>query len=160
VRQLRCRLLLISSNVVRSAEAQSTCTSEQFTCQKQHGCVPLKWRCDGDPDCGDETDEENCPSCAPGFFQCGSLGSGRPLEDTAATKVLKAMTNAIGPGAQCVPVTARCDRTEDCLDGSDEMDCGESICVVRVNVSVGQSRSAQIIFGPTLKNSSKFSPPK
>lgn len=38
----------------------SNCTAEEFKCRNVEHCVPLTWRCDGDTDCADGTDEWNC----------------------------------------------------------------------------------------------------
>lgn len=38
--------------------------SEKWQCRSGE-CIPLKWHCDEDPDCEDESDELNCPSKSP-----------------------------------------------------------------------------------------------
>lgn len=38
---------------------EKTCGPHEFRCQNNN-CVPEHWRCDGQSDCGDNTDEQNC----------------------------------------------------------------------------------------------------
>lgn len=35
------------------------CGEDQFVCGDQT-CIPVNWRCDGDNDCDDQSDEQNC----------------------------------------------------------------------------------------------------
>ena len=37
-----------------------TCLSDEFTCSDGRGCIVLRARCDGTPDCDDLSDEEHC----------------------------------------------------------------------------------------------------
>ncbi|KAK6052311.1 Low-density lipoprotein receptor domain class A [Cooperia oncophora] len=37
------------------------CEPNEFKCQNQR-CVQKMWLCDGDDDCGDSSDEQNCVS--------------------------------------------------------------------------------------------------
>ncbi|XP_076790634.1 low-density lipoprotein receptor-related protein 8 isoform X7 [Arvicanthis niloticus] len=77
----------------------------QFTCRSGE-CIHLGWRCDGDRDCKDKSDEADCSAlgpCGENEFQCGD--------------------------GTCVLAIKRCNQERDCLDGSDEAGClQESTC--------------------------------
>ncbi|XP_044750079.1 sortilin-related receptor-like [Coccinella septempunctata] len=80
-----------------------TCAPEHFTCA-DNSCIPIGWKCDGEPDCADKSDEVNCKSqnCPPFNFLCGD--------------------------GKCIPRFWRCDFSNDCADGSDEIDCPKPNC--------------------------------
>ncbi|XP_029395605.1 low-density lipoprotein receptor-related protein 8 isoform X3 [Mus pahari] len=71
----------------------------QFTCRSGE-CIHLGWRCDGDRDCKDKSDEADCSApgpCLENEFQCGD--------------------------GTCVLAIKRCNQERDCPDGSDEAGC-------------------------------------
>lgn len=47
---------------IPSVAAQMTCGVDEFRCKDSGRCIPARWKCDGEDDCGDASDEpkEEC----------------------------------------------------------------------------------------------------
>uniref|UniRef100_A0A8C2ZGE0 Low density lipoprotein receptor-related protein 8, apolipoprotein e receptor n=1 Tax=Cyclopterus lumpus TaxID=8103 RepID=A0A8C2ZGE0_CYCLU len=79
-----------------------TCATTDFAC-KNGQCVPARWRCDGEPECADGSDEADAicsrQTCPPEKFDCG------------------------GAASKCVSLSWRCDGERDCENGADEDQC-------------------------------------
>ncbi|XP_062522144.1 MAM and LDL-receptor class A domain-containing protein 2-like isoform X2 [Corticium candelabrum] len=85
--------------------APPPCSVGQSVC-KSGQCLWSSWFCDGDNDCGDNSDETNCRvSRDCGIFQ----GKCRN-------------------GTSCIPFTVVCDGNKDCTDGADEAFCTNGTC--------------------------------
>ncbi|XP_068625234.1 prolow-density lipoprotein receptor-related protein 1 [Battus philenor] len=129
------------------AEGTGECGEEQFECAgRMPGadaeCIPLRWRCDGQTDCSDGSDEtlhcghttaaSNATSCGPGMYRCAVSGACAPAsgvcdgeadcphaEDEAAC-ACAAGTFRCPASSLCLDTALYCDGDLDCSDGSDE----------------------------------------
>lgn len=93
--------LMPSSNMTCPKKA-GTCAPTEFTC-KNGLCISESWRCNGNNDCGDLSDEVGCPHCTPPMISCDD-------------------------GIRCYLQHWKCDGDVDCADMSDEKDCGKEEC--------------------------------
>uniref|UniRef100_A0A3B3RZD4 LDL receptor related protein 1 n=1 Tax=Paramormyrops kingsleyae TaxID=1676925 RepID=A0A3B3RZD4_9TELE len=83
-----------------SISAPKTCSPKQFVCKDQVTCISKGWRCDGEKDCPDGSDEaldicDRVSRCPPNEYQC--LGT-----------------------ETCIHMSKLCNGAPDCTDGWDE----------------------------------------
>ncbi|KAK3739393.1 hypothetical protein QZH41_018445 [Actinostola sp. cb2023] len=83
-----------------------TCQPDEFTCANKR-CISTSWRCDGQHDCSDKSDEIGChgnvtQNCTSSQHQCDNR--------------------------QCIDKAWVCDGDSDCSDESDEKGCPPQTC--------------------------------
>jgi len=81
-----------------------TCDKDHFQCMSQD-CIPAFWKCDGQEDCEDGSDENGCPVAA------------HADQGECDERELKCANN------KCIDVDWVCDGEDDCGDGTDEKNC-------------------------------------
>lgn len=135
-----------------SADAK-VCPPKEFQCRNGM-CVAPSFVCDGDDDCGDNSDEEKCTSvpastCSPQEFRCNNSEcipalwscDGDPDCRDKSDELVERCNSRNTPqkpgcparefqcgSGECIHLTWKCDGDADCKDKSDEADCRKYRC--------------------------------
>ncbi|KAK9522325.1 hypothetical protein VZT92_018799 [Zoarces viviparus] len=135
-----------STSVPATAVGASTpikCPRGSQLCKDSSECVLYKHVCDGEADCKDGSDEEECiATCEADQFQCAhgkkcieqsQVCDGVPQcqdrsDELECAKQMQGCAHQCDDKSRCVPKSFLCDGERDCVDGSDEANCADTSC--------------------------------
>uniref|UniRef100_A0A8D2BEA9 Sortilin-related receptor n=1 Tax=Sus scrofa TaxID=9823 RepID=A0A8D2BEA9_PIG len=123
---------------------ENTCLRNQYRCSNGN-CINSIWWCDFDNDCGDMSDERNCPTTVCDLdtqFRCQESGTCIPLSykcdleddcgdnsDESHCELHQCRSNEYScSSGMCIRSSWVCDGDNDCRDWSDEANCTEKKC--------------------------------
>uniref|UniRef100_A0A8C8H4J4 Fibronectin type-III domain-containing protein n=1 Tax=Oncorhynchus tshawytscha TaxID=74940 RepID=A0A8C8H4J4_ONCTS len=152
-------LPLITDRLCVCIPESHQCGSGEFSCARGV-CIREAWRCDGDNDCRDWSDEANCTvghhTCEASSFQCltghcipkrwvcdGDDDCQDSSDEEQAHCVGDRCNGFLCSNGTCLPASAHCNGVQDCPGGADEQHC-DPLCT-RYMDFVCQNR-AQCLF--------------
>merc|ERR1712038_321727 len=126
--------------------AQVECARGEFKCATKDLCIPESYKCDGDNDCGDGSDEdpgrceifcnanqwkcENSGKCIKRDWRCDGdedCGDGDTSDEADCSTCPEGKVKCAN-GEKCISESWLCDGDNDCGDNSDEQGCGSGCC--------------------------------
>ncbi len=122
---------LVLSSDGRTCQPPPTCKPDEFTCVDGSACIPMQWRCDGQAECADHSDEIGCDNCRNDEFRCrhgGCVNASLICDGTIHCDDSSDEIKCCGAGffqcivsRECINETKTCDGVQDCSDNSDEI---------------------------------------
>ena len=117
----------ISTNtidIVTQANLEQECLENQFQCS-DGACIPAEFVCNGNSNCNDDLDEENCDTESSTSLPENPAGSFSDFIRSPQAEFIECQPEEFQCKQEiyCIPERWRCDNYIDCNDGTDEMDC-------------------------------------
>uniref|UniRef100_A0A8C6WTV1 EGF-like domain-containing protein n=1 Tax=Neogobius melanostomus TaxID=47308 RepID=A0A8C6WTV1_9GOBI len=121
-----------------ASSAPLRCSFSSKPCKDNSQCVSYDHICDGEVDCKDQSDEDDCQTdCSKDQFQCGhghkcidrsQVCDGVPhcqdrSDELDCSRVVEGCSHQCDDRSRCVPSSFLCDGERDCRDGTDELNC-------------------------------------
>nr|CAB3263506.1 low-density lipoprotein receptor-related protein 4 [Phallusia mammillata] len=136
--------ITLHHSIIDAKRLACTAENQKFQCSNKR-CIFIKFACDGENDCGDNSDELNCESkicnasleytcdnglCISEQWLCDEHDDCKDGSDEKAIICdnRKCKANETKCGKKCIPNTWKCDGEFDCEDKSDEQNCPVPTC--------------------------------